>query len=118
MEREGVETGVVEVVGFDDVYYYSGHQISVASQVVNVEEAYDGYDEVVIVAVVDVAAVAAEAGWEGGKSVEVVLADESRMDERLVEGVVQVVEHIVGDSQLMADMDYTPAELAAEGVAG
>ena len=44
--------------------------------------------------------------------------DGGRMDDPLAEGAVQAVECIVGDSQLMADMDYMLAEWAAEGVAG
>lgn len=116
-EREGAETEVVEVVGFGDVYYYSGHQIFDVSQVVNAEEAYGECDAVVIVAVAGVVVVeVAEVESEAEKSVEVVLVDEGKMDEPFVEGVAQVVEHIE-DSQLMADMDYKPAELVAEAVA-
>jgi hypothetical protein len=100
----------VEVVGFGDVYcYYSGHQIFDVSPAVNVEKAYGECDAVVIVAVV---VEVPEVGSEAGKSVGVVLADEGKMDEPLVEGVVQVVEHIVGDNQLMADTGYMLAELA------
>jgi hypothetical protein len=40
-------------------------------------------------------------------------ADEGK-DEPFVEGVAQVVEHIVEDNQLMADTGYMLAELAAE----
>ena len=112
-EREGVGTAVVEAVGFGDVYcYYSDRQIFDVSQVVNVEEGHGERDAVVIVAVVDVVEVP-EVQPEAGKSVGVVPADEGK-DEPLVEGVAQVVEHIVGDNQLMADTGYMLAELAAE----
>jgi len=117
-----VET-VVVVVGFGDVdCCYSDHQIFGVSQVVNVEEAYDECDAVVIVGVADVVVVVvevAEVGSEAEKSAEVVLVDEGTVDEPLVVGVVvQVVEHIVGDSQLMADKGYMLAGLAVEEVAG
>lgn len=109
----------MEVVDFGDVYcYYLGHQIFDVLQVVNVEEAYDERDAVVIVAVADVVVEVAEVGSEVGKSVEVVSVDEGKMDEALVEEVVQVVERIVGDSQLMADTGYMLAGLAAGAVAG
>jgi hypothetical protein len=118
-EREGVETAAV-VVGFDDVYcYYSGHQIFDVSQVVNVEEWYGECDALVIVAVADVVVVeTAEVGSEAEKSVEAVPADECKMDEPLVEEVVQFVEHIVEDSQPMADRGYMLVGLAAAAVAG
>ena len=113
-EREGVETAVVEAVGFGDVYcYYSGRQIFDVSQVANVEEAHDERDAVGIVAVVGVVVEVPEVQSEAGKSVGVVPADEGK-DEPLVEEVAQVVEHIVGDNQLMADTGYMLAELAAE----
>lgn len=112
-EREGVETAVVEVVDFDDVYcYYSGRQIFDVSPVVNVAEAYGGCDAVVIVAVADVVGEVPEVGSETGKNAGVVQGDEGKMDEPLVERVVQVVEHIVEDNQLMADMGYMLAELS------
>lgn len=111
---------MVVVVGFGDVdYYYSGHQIFDASQVVNVEEVHGACDAVVIVAVADVVVVeVAEVGSEVGKSVEVVLADEGKMDEPLVEEVVQAVGRIVGDSQLMADKGCTLVELEVGAAAG
>lgn len=113
-EREGAETAVVEAVGFGDVYcYYSGLQIFDVSQVANVEEAHGECDAVVIVAVVDVDVEVPEVRSEPGKSVGVVPADEGK-DEPFVEGVAQVVKHIVGDNQLMADTGYMLAELAAE----
>ena len=115
-EREGAETAVVEAVGFDDVYYYyyySGRQIFDVSQVANVEEAPGERDAVVIVAVVDVDVEVPEVRSEAEKSVGVASADEGK-DEPSVEGVAQVVEHIVGDNQLLADTDYMLAELAAE----
>ena len=113
-EREGVETAVVEGVGFDDVYcYYSGRQIFDASQVADVEEAHGERDAVVIVAVVDADVEVPEVQSEAGKSVEVVRAEEGK-DEPFVEGVAQVVEHIVEDNQLMADTGYMLVELAAE----
>jgi hypothetical protein len=113
-EREGAETAVVEAVGFDDVYcYYSGRQISDVSQVVNVEEAHGGRDAVVIAGVVDVDVEVPEVRSEAGKSVGFVPADEGK-NEPFVEGVAQVVEHIVGHNQLMADTGYMLAELAAE----
>lgn len=114
MEREGVETAAVEAVGFGDVYcYYSGRQIFDVSQVANVEEAHDERDAVGIVAVVGVVVEVPEVRSEAGKNVGVVPADEGK-DEPLVEGVAQVVEHIVGDNQLMADTGYMLAGLAAE----
>ena len=114
-----VETAVVEVVDFGDVYcYYSGRQIFDVSLVVNVAEAHGECDAVVIVAVADVVVAVPEAGSEAGKSVGIVLVDESKMDEPLVEGVVQVVEHIVVDTQPMADTGYMLVELAVEAVAG
>ena len=113
-EREGAGTAVVEAVGFDDVYcYYSGRQIFDVSQVVNVEEVHGGHDAVVIVGVVDVDVEVPEVRSEAGKSVGVVPADEGK-DEPFVEGVAQVVEHIVEHNQLMADTGYMLAELAAE----
>lgn len=111
-EREGVETAVVEVVDFGDVYcYYLGRQIFDVSPVANVAEAYDKCDAVVIVAVADVVEVP-EVGSEAGKSVGVVQGDEGKKDGPLVEGVVQVGEHIAEDNQLMVDMGYMLAELA------
>ena len=113
-EREEAETEVVEAAGFDDVYcYYSGHQIFDVSQVANVEKAHGERDAVVIVAVADVGVEVPEVRLEAGKNVGVVPADEGK-DEPFVEGVAQVVEHIVGDNQLMADTGYMLAELAAE----
>ena len=112
-EREEAGTAVVEAVGFDDVYCcYSGHQIFDASQVANVEEAHGGRDAVVIVVVVGVDEVP-EVRSEAGKNVGVVPADEGK-DEPFVEGVAQVVEHIVAHNQLLADTGYMLAELAAE----
>ena len=112
-EREAVETAVVEAVGFGDVYcYYSGRQIFDVLQVANVEEAHGGHDAVVIVAVVDVDVEVPEVRSEAKKSVGVAPADEGK-DEPFVEGVAQVVEHIAGGNQLMADMGYMLAELAA-----
>ena len=113
-EREGAETAVVEAVGFDGVYcYYSGRQIFDVSQAANVEEAHGERDAGVIVAAVDVDVEVPEVRSEAGKSVGVVPADEGK-DEPFVEGVAQVVEHIAGDNQLMADMGYMLAESAAE----
>lgn len=112
---------MVVVVGFGDVdCYYSGHQIFDASQVVNVEEVHGACDAVVIAVVADVVVVVevAEVGSEAEKSVEVVLADEGKMDEPLVEEVVQAVERIVGDSQLMADKGCTLVELEVGAAAG
>jgi hypothetical protein len=116
-EGEGVESAVVEVVDFGDVYcYYSGHQIFDASPAVNVAKVCGECDAVVIVAVADVVEVP-EVGSKAGKNVGVVLADEGKTDEPLVEGEVQVVEHSVEDNQLMADKGYMLAELA-EAVVG
>ena len=113
-EREGVDTAVVEAVDFGDVYcYYSGRQTFDVSQVANVEEAHGEHDAVVTAGVVDVVVEVPEVRSEARKSVVVVPADEGK-DEPLVEGVAQVVEHIVGDNQLMADTGYMLAELAAE----
>jgi hypothetical protein len=113
-EREGAGTAVVEAVGFDDVYYYySGRQIFDVSQVVNVEEVHGGRVAAVIVAVVDVDVEVPEVRSEEGKSAGVVPADEDK-DEPFVEGVAQVVEHIVGHNQLMADTGYMLADLAVE----
>ena len=107
-EREAVETAVVEAVGFGDVYCYSGRQTFDVSQVANVEEAHGERDAVVIVAVVDVDVEVPEES-EARKSVGAV----SERKEPF-EGA-QVVEHIVENNQLMADMGYMLAELAEVG---
>lgn len=117
-EREGAGTAAVEAVDFDDVYCcYSGRQIFDVSQVVNVEEVHGGRDAVVIVGVVDVDVEIPVVRSEAGKSVGVVPEDEGK-DEPFVEEVVQVVEHIVGHNQLMADTGYMLAELAAAQAEG
>ena len=116
-EREGAGTAAVEAVDFDDVYCcYSGRQIFDVSQVVNVEEVHGVRDAVVIVEV-DVDVEVPGVRSEVGKSVEVVQADVGK-DEPFVEGVAQVVEHIVGDNQLMTDTGYMLAELAAAQAEG
>ena len=79
---------------------------------VNVEEVHGVRDAVVIVEV-DVDVEVPGVRSEVGKSVEVVQADVGK-DEPFVEGVAQVVEHIVGDNQLMTDTGYMLAELGDE----